>query len=519
MFVMASNQRPIMGPPETPSRFLQQSPNLFPSLQFSPDLYAHQFPSGPATAPIYPQQRLFWDSSTMPFEEPTLPLQYQDPFQMSPASFSTSFASSSTIVPTYSQPDTYFDDQTLELPNMPRASSFTHVDHSGYPAPFTTSPRIPPPQMENPSMFLSSPARRFGGPDQTFGRPGHHAVVDRPAYSHQKEESRRELEMKRLRRMDVKQPSITRSVMEALKRPVSPKRDSRPGLKRSLTHTGVRGDRSLKLQTQTPNGRRSPMPGEASRGFLPGKSSPLKGTADPISRTLATSRNANTKRGSLALAIDENGVAKTVLTESQAEPDFDDAISSTSDSFDEADFHMIHSQHNSFAFHDGEDGGGANYSLNQRAYNHSKTSSHSTMGSTASARQSHNSSQSSYANGFQGDFQSNRRKRPLPGRSMQDDVLMEDESFQGNAQAALRAIIQDRSRGMATSEAANYPQLHSSPPLIQSQYAMYQGSPTTITDPDLATPSTDRDSIASNMSTRCVCHTTHFDGQVPVIQW
>ena len=51
-----------MRPPQTPKRGTETSPHLFPTLQFSPDLF--QYPmSGPMTAPIVPQHRLFWDSN------------------------------------------------------------------------------------------------------------------------------------------------------------------------------------------------------------------------------------------------------------------------------------------------------------------------------------------------------------------------------------------------------------------------------------------------------------------------
>lgn len=505
-----------MGPPETPSRFMQQSPNLFPSLQFSPDLYAHQFNTGPATAPIYPQQRLFWDPASMPYEQPILPQQYQDPFQMSPAGMSTSFASSSTVVPQYPQQEMFFEEQPYDLPNMPRSMSFTtHVDGSVFPTPFQTSPRIPAPPMENPSMFLSSPARRFNTTENVAFKFGHAPVPDRPAYAHQIEESRREQEMKRVRRMEAKQPSITRSVMEALRRPISPQKNTRPGLKRSLTHSGVRNDRGLKIQT--PNGRNSPGPGS----FRPGRSSPLKAIADPISRTLSTSRNTNVKRGSMSLSIDEHGVAKTILTDREPDMDLDDALSSATDSFDESDFHILHSQHTSFAYHDHDDLSKPNHSMPPtRPFSHSKNDSHSTMGSTGSAKQSsYQSSQSSYTNARPSDGVSGRRKRPLLGTTIEDDTLMEDETFSGNAQAALRAIIQDRSRSTSTQGDGPNHHLHSSPPLAHTQYATFNASPTTITDPDLATPSTDRDSLGSNMSTRCVCNSSLLDGSVPVIQW
>ncbi|EXJ87503.1 hypothetical protein A1O3_04463 [Capronia epimyces CBS 606.96] len=518
---MSANQRPVMGPPETPSRVMQQSPGLFPSLQLSPDmLYAHQF-SGPATVPVYSDQRLFWDPSNVGFEAQSLPQQYPDPFQFSPSGLSSSFASSSTVVPSFAPQVTLLEEQPYDLPVMRPLAGYSHANGSTFPAPFTTSPRLPAPQAENPSMFLSSPARRFGATDYYSNMFAHNPALERPAYAHQIEESRREQETKRLRKGDMKQPSITRSVMEALRRPVSPRRDNRPGLKRSLTHTGVRGERTLNLQTQNIVGsRNSPITLDQNRPNRPGRSSPLKTNPDPISRTLSTSRNSNTKRGSLSLAIDEDGVAKMILTENSRDIDMGGISGSDAGSFDETDLHILHSQDNSFAFpEDGDPSVQAHVGLS-RHYSHAKTNSHSTMASANSATQSpYNGSVSSFSNTRGSDgHQGPRRKRPLLGPSIETDTLAEDGPF-GNAQFALRAIIQDRSRSNSSQgDGTNQVHLHSSPPLQQSQYAMYNASPTTITDPDLATPSTDRESLTSNMSMRCVCNSSVLDGSVPMVQ-
>ncbi|EXJ59465.1 uncharacterized protein A1O5_12090 [Cladophialophora psammophila CBS 110553] len=352
--------------------------------------------------------------------------------------------------------------------------------------------------MENPSMFLSSPARRFGTSDQFHGHFAQNPVPERPAYAHQIEESRREEEMKRMRRAEMKKPSITRSVMEALRRPVTPKKDSRPGLKRSLTHSGVRNDRSLKLQTHANRpGRNSPVPFDYNRQRS-GRSSPLKLNADPILRILTSSRNA--KRPSLSLAIDENGVAKTVMTENAVDMDIDEPSDSGAESFDDEDFNILHSQ-------------------SDRLYGHSKTSSRSTMASVSSARQSSYQGSASSVSITRGtDGYHGRKQRPVLGSTIEGDVLMEEEPS-GDAQHALRAIIQDRSRSAsAQGDSHNPNQLHSSPPLQQSQYALYNASPTTITDPDLATPSTDRESLASNVSIRCLCKSSVLDGLMPMIQ-
>ncbi|EXJ83647.1 hypothetical protein A1O1_07271 [Capronia coronata CBS 617.96] len=517
---MSANQRPVMGPPETPSRVMQQSPGLFPNLQLSPDVYAHQY-FGPATAPVYPGQRVFWDPSNAAYEEQFLPQQYPDPFQFSPSALGSSFASSSTVVPSYAPHATLMEEQPYELPVMPHSTAYPHLNGPAFPAPFTTSPRLPPPHAENPNMFLSSPARRFGAVDQYSNGFAYNMVLERPAYAHQIEDSRREQEIKRLRLGDIQQPSITRSVMEALRRPVSPRRDTRPGLKRSLTHTGVRSERTSRPQTQTTTGgRNSPMTLDQRRPHRPGRSSPLKTNPDPISRTLSTSRNSNAKRGSLSLAIDKDGVAKMIVRDDSHDMDMGGVSSSEPGSFDETDFPVLHSQDNSFGF---PDDGQLSFQTQvglRRSYSHSKTSSHSTVASVNSAIQSScNGSASSFSNtrGSEG-HQGGRRKRPLLGSGLEPDTVIEDQPL-GNAQLALRAIIQDRSRSTSTQgDGANPGHIHSSPPLQQGHYAMYNASPTTITDPDLATPSSDREGFASSMSMRCVCNSSILDGSVPIVR-
>ncbi|KAL2428793.1 hypothetical protein ABEF95_007444 [Exophiala dermatitidis] len=513
---MSANERRLMGPPETPNRLMEQSPGLFPSLQLSPDVYAHQF-SGPATAPAYTDQRLFWDPSSVGFQEQSFHQQYQDPFQYSPSALRSSFASSSTVVPSFSPQASLPQEQVYDLPFMPPSMNYSYTNGPMYPACFTTSPRMPPPHAENPSMFLSSPARRFGTADQyAYRYQQHNLTSDRPAYAHQIEESRREQETKRQRMGDAIQPSITRSVKEALKRPLSPRKDSRPGLRRSATHTGVRGERSLKppLQVVTPS--RNPAASvDQSSQHRPGRSSPLKTVVDPISRSLSMSRNSNGTRGSLSLAIDEDGVAKMVLTD---QPQGGNP-GSEAGNVDNMDLRALHTQVNSFGFPDNGDPSQQAYGL-QRSYSHSKTSSRSTNASVNSVmQQSNNPSTYNLQNikGVEGP-QGARRKRPLFGLGVESDSGTENDLL-GNAQLALRAIIEDRDRsGFTQGDNSNLGYLQSSPPMQQTQYAMYNASPTTLTDPDLATPSTDRDSLASNQSMRCVCNSSVLDGSVPLIQ-
>jgi hypothetical protein len=383
---------------------------------------------------------------------------YQDPFAVSQPDFSTSFNSSSTIVPSYI-PNSVPQQQTYDLP--PAVPS-TFVDGSAYPAPFTTSPRAPPPREDNPSMFLSSPARRFGN-DQKPAYPVARNVREVPAYHHQLEESRREQEAKRSKKGEPRQPSITRSVMEALRRPVSPVKKDRPGLRRSLTHSGV-GSRGPARQGHVSFLDSVSNASGSTNRSKNGRVSPLKSMMD------------RQKRTSLSLAIDENGVARTVVAKvpEEDEMELDSDSSSSVSSRDEDDFHDLRSQPNSFAFDD------------DRRYGqgHSKSSS---LASHSSAWQSSRTSSNS--------------SRPNRARKVGIlDPMSESDahSNSGDAQQALRAIIEDRSRSGGD-------HFDSSPPVPHAQFSAFNASPTTITDPDLATPSTDRGSQASHGSTRCIC--------------
>jgi hypothetical protein len=505
-----------MGPPETPSRVVQPSPNMFPSLQFSPDLFS-QSPFAPVTAPVYPQQRLFWDPS-MAGMDPNAMAPYQDPYVL-PHDFSDSFASTSTIMPSF-QPSPQLPSQPeYSFPTVSRPMSTSFIDGAAFPAPFHTSPRMPPLRDDNPSMFLSSPARRFGNPDPHPLVPSN-AIREKPAYYHQIEESRREKEAKRAKKSEVRHPSVTRSVMEALRRPISPVKELRPGLKRSLTHSGIGGRQPHLRQPSHVSflDNASQNSGSTSRSRT-GRTSPLKSLAEGMNRS---SSSRNSKRTSVSLAIDENGVAKTVITKVPEDDNMDLDDDESSDSAmslrDETDFTALRSHQNSFAFVDDEEIDPP-YNPRHSLQSHSKNSSRSTMASSHSLWHSSRTSSTTSA----------MRNTITKRNSMQRKQIRTDthhsllEANPGDAQQALRAIIQDRSRSTSANDDSvgshHSLQFNSSPPIVQSQFSVFNASPTTITDPDLATPSTDRESSTSNGSTRCVCNSTNIDPNVVMIQW
>ncbi|KAI9740664.1 MAG: hypothetical protein M1818_004628 [Claussenomyces sp. TS43310] len=91
------------------------------------------------------------------------------------------------------------------------------------------------------------------------------------------------------------------------------------------------------------------------------------------------------------------------------------------------------------------------------------------------------------------------------------ETVMEGDS--GNAMHALRKVMDNRNR-VKKRPGSTQPHLYSN--TSPYQYASTNISPLTTTDPDLATPSTDRESSISD-STRCICG--RRDGDVFMIQW
>ena len=246
-------------------------------------------------------------------------------------------------------------------------------------------------------------------------------------------------------------------------------------------------------------------------------------------------------RTSLTFAIDEDGRAKTIVTKVPDAMDLDSATSSSEDdSEDESDFHILQSQPNSFTLADQDD-------IPQQSVHglgaYSRNSFHSSaMASMNSAHYSFKTSSSNSGIKSRSSKGETLHSRPLRSWTAQtgssasrsdlnvldkDNIALEGNAEKGDAQQALRAIIRDRDRprsrsthdsSMTDRRSASSTQFHSSPPIQHTSYASFNASPTTITDPDGATPSTDHESYVSNGSTRCVCNSSSPDGQF-MIQW
>ncbi|KAK5091370.1 hypothetical protein LTR05_001553 [Lithohypha guttulata] len=496
----SQGHRPLMGPPETPSRgMIPQSPGLFPNIQFSPDLFSQQMMDS-QSAPVYPQQRLFWDPATATPLQGT-PQHFHTPIAY-PDDFNTSFNSSSTIVPLNYAPTQQETTYDLPTTSEPMHSSFLDVPNFSTQAAFHTSPRPPLPAAENPTQFLSSPARRFGGDTQLETSTRWQQTRDLPAYHHQLQESKREQEMlarQRRKSRTQKRPAEEDLVMKSVRRALSPSKVSRPAVTRSNTLAGH--PPALRRSSSTIDNI-SITSSISSRSNRAGRSSPLRQVNDNVRRvsTPAVLRPSS----SMSLEIDRNGVARTILAElpERTSEDMEEGYSTEElSSEDEMDHQMLYSfDGNSQLDNDSISRGDARDELRSSVY--------LSMGTDKSAqiirdpiidpRLGLNSSMSTI-----------KRARGETLTSSNND-----NANPTNAQQALRNLMQDRSRSASSHASTSSMQFHSSPPLQQGHLPRYNASPTTANDAELATPSTDVDSIGSSGQTRCVCNSASAEGNL-----
>jgi len=124
----------------------------------------------------------------------------------------------------------------------------------------------------------------------------------------------------------------------------------------------------------------------------------------------------------------------------------------------------------------------------------------------------------------------NRAVKIIKSSGMDDDeseaeTVMVDDDQSGDAANALRKVMESRKKDNSIRIGSTRQHLHSrnpsqmsygrSTPQYRFQYNNQSSStnisPTTVTDPDLGTPSTDRESSISD-STRCICNSRNGDG-------
>lgn len=360
-------------------------------------------------------------------------------------------------------------------------------------------------------------------------------------YAHQLRDAQMELEMQISRKPKRKRGPETDS--PAVKAALQTLRDDQTGIKRDLAD-----DISTSSDTQRSPSRISgrlmeqPMSGSHTHQ-KPRSRSQLQASRDEVPPYIRTS---------VTLTIDATGRAKTetkVLADegksfgSQKQVDSDEENDSTSSSSTDV---MVLSQTQSFA-NPSEQRQPKLGRFTHHAQTHSQKSSYgSTLLSTGNIHMTSNTARRRPSSNLT--IQSNIQNR-YPRMSSNDhgrdyveseaETIIDSEDDRGDAQSALKKVLQSRRkssgkpsmRGKSNNlydeqQASRPPQnapLHSYyheslTPTRNGYNQSYNNiSPTTITDPDLATPGSSRSTISGD-SVRCLCHGGDDDGQL-MIQW
>ncbi|KLJ11771.1 hypothetical protein EMPG_13076 [Blastomyces silverae] len=549
-----------MGPPdsshlETPSRVVGISANLFDGQ--SPNLF--QVAAGSSVdSPFFPQNRLFWDQDTQfPADSLDISNNFGDPFgpNQTTNNFNDTFDQSQLQNDSLQVPQFH----TMQAPpglghfSHPHAfhtPSMGHIDSSLYPTSFSTSPRLPTVRDDDPAMFLSSPARRFGFSEPTLPQDTPPRLETRQPYHHQTEESKREKRLKELKRAK----SLARRKAEAADEAADALRQSRTSQllsRRNSSH-------STQPHSRHSSAHSSSGPGASGSGVrktpAKGRLSPLKTQAPSLHRP-SSSAALHAPVESVVLKIGKDGRAKTEMTVVPEPPttsfitrrpgmDLDESSTeSETESSDESDFPISYSVNPSFNIHPESTPRQRDVlRAHSTSRPHSKSSSYSsTIASPHSGRHSPWTSSSRGSGRLpqlptqKEGWMSARRHATNPpgghsrGHSITDsEATQEEDDDTGDAQHALKQVLKGRNRQQARQPAPLYNQktrsshalktLRSSPPEFGSQFDSRRreiSSPTTMTDPDFATPTTERQSNPSN-GTRCVCNSMDNGGHLMI---
>lgn len=547
-------QSPHGGHLETPSRLLGASPRFFAGLQSSPDPF-DLAAVDPSASPFFPQQRLFWDNdieqqggslglsghSTNPFDSsaPT----------STPQNYNRTLQDARI-------PQLPSIDANLDLPEVhgPTYSfSAAPSDAALFPAPFSTSPRLPIAKADDPALFLSSPARRFGGPQLSPDKRLFSKPVRQP-YHHQTEEYKRE-ELWRAQSINHPLPGFDDE--EDDEDDFTPRR-ARPGLTRSVTHTAITappqrstsGQSTSGMMTSTCGIRKSPSKG---------RSSPIKPFRQQLTRANSVASGFPTRSQSVILRIGKDGRAKAEMqTVTEASTGLTDPVSGTEldpfapeheyDSADLSEYPIVPNRNSSFAFSDV--GGPTVAHSDSGSRPHSKGSYTSTAASSQSGRVSPWASSSRgparrpvYQTAADEWNRTTPKRQSMlinsdltyPSVGSPSGLLPENEDDSGDAQHALRKVLEGRGRlprsqtierPRSNRSSLSFAHLRSSPPRFDAELDPNSRppntSPTTMTDPDLATPTTERFSNPGPRNpsncTRCVCQSMDNGGHL-MIQW
>lgn len=528
----------------------EDSPSHFANLNFSPEAFS--FPmSGPATAPVYPQQKLFWDSEQNPggmnldmsLDDTFTAFGIQnskplDPFvseheqgDMAPFSTALPFTSAESRTGTISASHASALNQT----NI--SSSTAIINHGSSNAKHRGT-------IFNPSLIFSSPSSRQSQdshPMPSSSQPHQDHMME--PYAHQIRDAQIEKEI--------------RSRKQKRKRPAE--HGDSPAVRAAIE--ALRDDR-------TESSKSSPILADSFVGALPEPSdkhdfpSRKKLTPDSHYRKAAQqnslhrrkSDKTSRKHPAVTLEIDENGRAVTktsfVRDPSMSRMDVDSESEQSDNSAASSEFHLVPSRQNSFKLANPQSKLVRKARFAHDPHSHSQRSSDtSTLASSNSARSAPkiggNLKLVVNAGHAQPCFHSALPDNDIPSEA---ETVVESSDDKGDATSEIKKIVRQSSLRKSGSRSSLKQSLtntrrQSYAPQTTSKTGPYYNatsslgpssgrrlsyheqphqlhsniSPTTITDPDL-TPSSGRASNISNDSTRCVCGLAEENGQL-MIQW
>lgn len=528
----------------------EDSPSHFPTLQFSPDGNFPFLMSGLATAPVYPQQKLFWDpdQNVAPLN---VDLPMDDTFGMGlPKNLDhftfahdpgnamqfTNIDGPAVMGATTNYTGGFTSSGHADALNQtnvsPSTAIMTHGRHGG--------------TVVNPSMLFSSPGRA----SEATGLPQSSKTVQDDSlqpYAHQLRDAQIEKEIKerkpkRKRGAEFDSPAV-KAAMDALREDRSNPSSSRSPVKESFS---------------TPSRPGLSQPERARRGHhrfrSEGTNQDLRrhGNQTMISRHRKDAPSG--RRTAVSLKIDSSGRAKTETTvvTDDAKPtrtrmDIDNSSNDSDSGSASSSEGIVLSQNQSFHYN--------TQKLKHPRLRHSIDESRLTDYSQGPPIQSGLSSANATEGIYMRQTPSHTRRSSQArlsghvldisggqgnGNESEAETVMNSDEDKGDAQSELRKVLRDRAHTRVSTRSSGSrqrfgnpqrPQLHQAAP--QNPYytthnttpgqLIYQDpysniSPTTITDPDMTTPSSGQESNFSSGTTRCICNGSEGNDQL-MIQW
>ncbi|CAF9928741.1 MAG: hypothetical protein HETSPECPRED_006915 [Heterodermia speciosa] len=539
--------KPQNVPPNVP--LTQASPPQFPNLQFSPEAFGGFSMAGPATAPVYPKNKLFWDPSQnndgmdMDFAATDT---FSDVFGIGLSKPTGSFIPGNGPMTMSQITSSSFDvDNMMGITMPPDISSATQTNYlssagliSGSPSKFGTT-------VVDPSLLFSSPSRapehaKLDAVPQTVQnenlRPYAHQIMD----AQRERENSQSRKPKRRKGPETDSPAV-KAALEVLRDEEKDRLNIQKSFRESMNAKPSYASTQVKRVSFEP-----------SKGDTSSASRRRDGSAQ---RHESSRKHAN--RTAVELTIGPDGRAKTstkLVARAPSRPamDMDSDSGDTESLSSEDEARMVTSQQSSFAYPSLKlpKPKASRFDASSRA--HSQKSSYA---STFMSNSSENTfprsraSQGRVVSGLGLDLDAITHSSrsvvdpaltttfingPLggsQGAESETETVVDSEDDKGDAQSELKKIVKDRAQKRASAQAAaseSFDNRHG----YSSNRALYPTeaslttptqdmfnniSPTTITDPELATPSTGYESQVGS-STRCVCHSTESNGEF-MIMW